>query len=97
MMEGHVQSAAWSPCGTKAVFADSVQPTLYCVSVDRVPPLGEKHITTIRVSINNNNWIIKKQQLTHSLILLQNSSSKTATVIADFTENENQSLIEETR
>lgn len=49
VMEGHVQSAAWSPCGTKAVFADSVQPTLYCVSVDRVPPLGEKNTLTTKV------------------------------------------------
>lgn len=31
-MNGYVQAAAWSPCGTKAIFADSVQPTLYCVS-----------------------------------------------------------------
>ncbi|XP_057375702.1 aladin-like isoform X1 [Daphnia carinata] len=32
VMNGYVQSAAWSPCGTKAIFADSAQPTLYCVS-----------------------------------------------------------------
>ena len=48
-MEGHVQAAAWSPCGTKAIFADSVQPTCYCISVDRVSPLGEKSIHALKV------------------------------------------------
>ncbi len=48
-MEGHVQTAAWSPCGTKAVFADSAQPTLYCISVDRMSPLGEKNMLTLKV------------------------------------------------
>jgi hypothetical protein len=31
VMDGHIQAAAWSPCGTKAIFADSVHPILYCV------------------------------------------------------------------
>jgi len=43
VMEGHVQSAVWSPCGTKVIFADSVQSTLYSLSVEPVPPLGEKN------------------------------------------------------
>jgi len=31
VMDGHIQAAAWSPCGTKAIFADSAHPILYCV------------------------------------------------------------------
>ena len=46
-MEGHVQSAAWSPCGTKVIFADSVPPTCYFILGDRVSPLGEKKYTCI--------------------------------------------------
>ena len=42
VMEGHVQAVVWSPCGSKVIFADSVQPTLYCLSVDPLAPLGEK-------------------------------------------------------
>ena len=49
VMEGHVQSASWSPCGTKALFSDSKQPTLYCVSVERLPPLGEKMTHSLQV------------------------------------------------
>ncbi|XP_046448379.1 aladin-like [Daphnia pulex] len=30
-MDGHIQAAAWSPCGTKAIFADSVHLILDCV------------------------------------------------------------------
>ncbi|XP_046650517.1 aladin-like [Daphnia pulicaria] len=56
VMDGHIQAAAWSPCGTKAIFADSVHPILYCVD--------------------------------------KSSSTKAATVVADFTET--QSLTEET-
>ena len=50
-MSGHVQAAAWSPCGTKVIFADSVQPTLYSLSVDPVPPLGEKIPPALKVSV----------------------------------------------
>jgi aladin len=31
MDDGHIQAAAWSPCGTKAILADSVHPLIYCV------------------------------------------------------------------
>ena len=49
VMEGHVQSAAWSPCGRRVIFADSVQPTLYSLTVDPVPPLGEKSAVILKV------------------------------------------------
>ena len=50
VMEGHVQSAVWSPCGTKVIFADSVQSTLYSLSVEPVPPLGEKNPHFLKVT-----------------------------------------------
>ncbi len=51
VLDGHVQSAVWSPCGTKLIFADSGQPTLYSLSVDSMPPFGQKLHTTLKVHL----------------------------------------------
>ena len=49
VVEGHLQTAAWSPCGTKMVFADSAQPTLYCISVEPVPSFGMPKAPALKV------------------------------------------------
>jgi len=52
VMEGHVQTAVWSPCGRKVIFADSVQSTLYTLSVEPVASLGEKTVPLLKNSLS---------------------------------------------